>query len=81
MIVTNNITVAHDQSHILPWLSPPDLRLRHQDVQDGRVENVGECLLQIEELRGWCASNEGSESDNAALFCYTDPGAGKTYIR
>jgi len=77
----NNFTVADDRSNILAWLSPLEPRLRHQDIQDSRVENIGEWLLQTEEFKNWCASIGGGESDNAVLFCYGDPGAGKTYIR
>ena len=80
-VVTNNFTVAGDRSEILAWLSPLDPKLRHQDIQSRRVENVGEWLLQTEEFRGWYAGSEGGECDNAVLFCYGDPGVGKTYIR
>ena len=80
-IVTNNITIADDRSNILAWISPLDPRVRHQDVQESRVEEIGEWLLKTEEFRSWYAGNEGGESDNAVLFCYGDPGVGKTYIR
>ena len=81
--VTNNFTVADNRSEILAWLSPLDPKLRHQDIQSRRVENVGEWLLQTEEFRRWYAGGggEGSECDNAVLFCYGDPGVGKTFIR
>ena len=79
--VSNSFTVADDRSNILAWLSPLDPKLRHQDIQDRRVENIGEWLLQTEEFRSWRAGNEGDESDNAVLFCDGDPGVGKTYIR
>ena len=79
--VWNNYTVADGQSQILAWLSPLEPRLRHQDIRDRRVENVGEWLLQTEEFKSWCAGSGGGESDNAVLFCYGDPGAGKTFIR
>ena len=79
--VTNNFTVADARSDILTWLSPLDPKLRHQDIQSRRVENIGEWLLQTEEFRSWHASSEGGEFDNAVLFCYGDPGVGKTYIR
>ena len=78
--VPNNVTIADDRSNILAWLSPLDPKLRHQDIQDRRVENVGEWLLQSDEFRRWRAG-VGGESDNAVLFCYGDPGVGKTYIR
>ena len=79
--VSNNVTVADDRSNILNWLSPLDPRSRHQDIQDRRVENIGEWLLQTEEFRSWCAGSGGDESDDAVLFCYGNPGVGKTYIR
>ena len=80
---TNNVinfTVAEDRPDILTWLSPLDPRLRHQDIRDRRVKDVGEWLLQTEEFRGWYAGS-GGEADNAVLFCYGDPGVGKTFIR
>ena len=79
--VLNNCTIADDQPQILTWLSPLEPRLRHEDILGRRVENVGEWLLQTEEFINWCAGSGGGESDNAVLFCYGDPGAGKTYIR
>ena len=79
--VSNNFTAADDRSNILAWLSPLDPKLRHQDIRDRRIENIGEWLLQTEEFRAWNAGSEGSESDKAVLFCYGDPGVGKTYIR
>ena len=76
-----NYTVPDDRSDILAWLSPLEPKLRHQGVRDSRVKNVGEWILQTEEFRNWCFSNEDSETDNAVLFCYGNPGVGKTYIR
>ena len=76
-----NLTATDDRPNILAWLSPLDPKFRHQDIQGRRVENVGEWLLQTEEFRSWYAGSEGGESDNAILFCYGDPGVGKTYIR
>ena len=81
--VWSNCTIADDRSQILTWLSPLEPRLRHQDIRDRRVETVGEWLLQTEEFRSWYAGSGGDESDkvNAVLFCYGNPGVGKTYIR
>ena len=39
--VSNNFIVADDRSNILAWLSPLDPKSRHQDIQDRRVENIG----------------------------------------
>ena len=79
--VSNNFTVADDRSNILTWLSPLDPKSRHRDIQDRRVENIGEWLLQTEEFKSWHASGEGGESGAIILFCSGDPGVGKTYIR
>jgi len=77
-----NPTVADDRPNILAWLSPLEPKLRHQGIQDGRVETIGEWVLQTEEFRSWYAgSSEGGKYDNAVLFCYGNPGVGKTYIR
>jgi len=76
-----NTTVADERPSILAWLSPLDAKLRHQDIRDRRVGNIGEWVLQTEEFRGWYAGSGGGEPDNSFLFCYGDPGVGKTYIR
>ena len=78
---TVNFTVADDRSDVLAWLSPLNPKARHQDIRDRRVGNVGEWLLQTEEFRSWNAGNGGSEPGNTVLFCYGDPGVGKTFIR
>ena len=78
--VWNNCNIADERSQVLTWLSPLEPRLRHQDIQDRRVKDVGEWLLQTEEFRSWCTGG-GRESDDAVLFCYGNPGVGKTYIR
>jgi len=79
--LSNNFIAADDRSNILAWLSPLDLRSRHQDIQERRVESIGEWLLQTKEFRSWHAGSKGDGSDSAVLFCYGDPGVGKTYIR
>jgi len=77
----NNVTVADDRSNLLARLSPLNPKLRHQDIRNRRVEDVGEWVFQTEEFRSWCVGSGGSESDKAVLFCYGDPGVGKTFIR
>jgi len=79
--VINNFAAADDRSNILAWLSPLEPRLRHGDIQGGRVENIGEWALETEEFKSWYASSGGSRSNNTVLFCYGDPGVGKTFIR
>ena len=76
----SNCTIADDRSQILTWLSPLEPRLRHQDIRDSRVD-VGKWLLQTKEFRSWRVGSGGGESNDAVLFCYGDPGVGKTYIR
>ena len=77
----NNYVVAEDLSPLLTWLSPLEPKLRHRDIQERRVDNVGEWLLQTEEFRTWHdRSGEGAD-DKAVLFCYGGPGVGKTFIR
>ena len=49
--VWNSFTVADDRSNILAWLSPLDPKSRHEEIQDRRVENIGEWLLQTEEFK------------------------------
>ena len=79
--VWNNYTIGDDRSPLLAWLSPLEPRLRHRDIQERRVDNVGEWLLQTEEFRNWHDWSGEGDGKNAVLFCYGDPGIGKTYIR
>ena len=76
-----NYTVADDRSQLLTWLSPLEPRLRHRDIQERRVDNIGEWLMQTEEFRSWHDESEEGEGDKAVLFGYGDPGAGKAFIR
>jgi len=77
----DSYTVADDPSQLLTWLSPLEPRLRHRDVQERRVDNVGEWLIQTEEFRSWYDCSGEGEADKAVLFCYGNPGVGKTFIR
>jgi len=77
----SNYTVADDQSQLLTWLSPLEPSLRHCDIRDRRVNDIGEWLKQTEEFRIWCGFGGECEGDKAVLFCYGDPGVGKTFIR
>ena len=76
-----NPTAADDRPNILAWLSPLDPKLRHQDIRDRRIESIGEWVLQTEEFRAWSDISEDGKSNNGVLFCYGNPGVGKTYIR
>ena len=76
--VQNNY-IADDRSQLLSWLSPLEPKLRHQDIQERRVDNIGKWLLQTEEFKTW--HDWSGEGDKAVLFGYAGPGAGKTFIR
>ena len=77
----NNVTVKNtDEDNLIRlWLSPLEPRHRHRTVQANRVEGVGGWLLENSEFRGW--SDSQGASKQAVLFCYGDPGVGKTHIR
>ena len=79
--VSNNYIVTDDRSQLLTWLSPLEPRLRHRDIQERRVDNIGEWLMQTEEFRRWHDWSGEGEGGKAVLFGYGDPGAGKTFIR
>ena len=77
----NSDIITDSQSRLLTWLSPLNPGLRHWEIQERRVNEVGEWLLETEEFRRWHASSEGGRGENAVLFCYGHPGVGKTFIR
>ena len=76
-----NYTFADDRSQLLTWLSPLEPSLRHCDIRERRVNDIGEWLIQAEEFRRWCEFDREGESEEAVLFCYGDPGVGKTFMR
>jgi len=76
----NNYGTTHERAEVLTWLSHLEPRIRHHDIRAYRVKDVGDWLLQTDEYRNWFDDVRGGESDNPALFCYGDPGVGKTYI-
>ena len=79
--VWNSDTITDGRSQLLTWLSPLDPGLRHWEIQERRVNDVGEWFLETEEFSRWYASSEGGAGENAVLFGYGDPGVGKTFIR
>ena len=70
---------SDERRHILEWLSPLAPRLRHQDVKRSQVEGVGDWLLRTDEFKNWNNVEDGAVSP--VLFCYGDPGVGKTHLR
>ena len=79
--VRKNGRDADYRSQILAWLSPLEQRTQHQEIQERRVDDVGEWFTQTEEFRRWCGLDGESEGDNPVMFCYGDLGVGKTFIR
>lgn len=79
--ITNNYNaiIADECPEIMRWLSQLDSRRRHHEVRTDRQDGVGNWLLKTSQLREW-RSKEGG-ADKAVLFCYGNPGVGKTYLR
>ena len=63
---------------IIDRVHPLDPTLRHHGLRSSRVEGVGDWLLQAEEFINWNTSED--EVVRPVLFCYGDPGVGKTHI-
>ena len=70
-----------ERAEILAWLSRLEPQMRHDGIRVRRVKDVGDWLFRTEEYQNWFDGICGGEPDNSALFCYGDPGAGKTYMR
>ena len=79
--VWNNyeISVSGEKRQILEWLSPMAPRERHQAVSEDRVDGVGHWFLHTNKFSKWTTSED--QAANPVLFCYGDPGVGKTYLR
>ena len=76
-IINLNQVIADENPEIMRWLSPIDPRRRHQDVRTDRFDTVGSWFLETREFREW----QRGEADRAVLFCYGNPGVGKTFLR
>lgn len=71
-----------DQKRLIPkWLSPLEPHQRHHGVRTNRVNGVGNWFLETDELRNWSGASGGNGYVPPVLFCYGDPGVGKTYLR
>jgi len=77
----NNSGCEDERDRILAWLSPLEPRIRHEDIRAQRVDHVGDWLLRTAEYQNWFDGIRREELDSSVLFCYGDPGVGKTYIR
>jgi len=78
---TNTINVGVDEgsSQIKAWLSPLEPDIRHRHVSNGRLDGVGDWVLQRNEFEAWYGSQDGL--GDPTLLCYGGQGVGKTFIR
>ena len=73
------IAETSNKERILEWHSPLEPRKRHWAIGIDRVAGVGDWLLLTNQFTQW---NEGRNgTSKPVLFCYGDPGVGKTYLR
>ena len=64
---------------IMQWLSPLEPQQRHQSVRADRLDSVGNWVLETDEFKKWRDTEDGCVEP--VLFCYGNPGVGKTYLR
>ena len=78
--VWNNceISMSDEKRQVMEWLSPIAPRERHQAVSEDRMDGVGSWLLRTNEFEKWHTSED--QAVDPVLFCYGDPGVGKTYM-
>jgi len=78
-IVNFNTETDVEERQILQWLSPLEPQQRHQGVRIDRLDGVGNWVLETAEFRKW-SDKEGGRVE-PVLFCYGNPGVGKTYLK
>ena len=74
-----DISIADEKRAILEWLSPLEPRERHHAIGRDRMPGVGDWLLDTKEFTEWNKGDKGAAKP--VLFCYGNPGVGKTYLR
>ena len=78
--IVNFITdIDAEGRQILQWLSPLEPQQRHQGVRTDRLDGVGNWVLETNEFTKWSGAEDGCVEQ--VLFCYGNPGVGKTYLR
>ena len=78
-IVNINVGPDAERDQILQWLSPLEPQQRHEGVRANRLDSVGSWVLETNEFRKWCDTEDGSVEP--VSFIYGNPGVGKTYLR
>jgi len=77
--VNTTVYNSDQDAKIMRWLSPLEPENRHHTVRVDRFEGVGKWLLETSEFEEWKGGEGGV--DKAGLFCFGDPGVGKTHLR
>ena len=77
---TYRVREIADKKPVLEWLSPLEPSQRQRAIGIDRVAGVGSWFLLANQFIQW---SEGGRSTTTkpVLFCYGDPGVGKTYLR
>ena len=78
-IINFNTEIDAERREIMQWLSPLEPQQRHQGVRTDRLNGVGNWVLETNEFRKWRDAEDGCVE--SVLFCYGNPGVGKTYLR
>jgi len=78
-IVNLNTERDPERQQILQWLSPLEPRQRHHGVRTNRLDGIGNWVLETNEFGKWSGAEDGCVEP--VLFCYGNPGVGKTYLR
>ncbi|RPA91652.1 ankyrin, partial [Choiromyces venosus 120613-1] len=76
----SNTTIVDQKAEIMQWLSPLEPQQRHQHIRESRLEGVGKWVFQTREFMRWNTEDSEDGSANSVLFCYGDPGVGKTHL-
>ncbi|RPA92099.1 hypothetical protein L873DRAFT_1818253, partial [Choiromyces venosus 120613-1] len=73
-------TLSDEDAEIMRWISPLEPQHRHQGVRTERFGGVGDWLLEMKEFQDWRTRRSDGGTDEVVLFCFGNPGVGKTYL-